>query len=128
MARFSITLSEHEHELLMKYISERNGIKEHTGVNELIKLGISKYSKGGNEEKIRRVVKEQIDLTLKPYTESLASLSSKVAIMSGRTIFLLVQFVIDMFVIDEYNIAKVKELHKTALDLAKSNMTVNSRK
>lgn len=122
MGRFSITLGDYERDLLLKYIEPRKGMKENSGVNELVKRGILKYENKGGDEFIRRIVREQIGLTLKPYTESLAALSSKVAHMSGRSIYLLVQLAVDTFGSDKQMNVKIKEIHDDATKLASNNM------
>ncbi len=126
MARFSVALGEYEKQHLKEYIEKRNGMKENAGVNELVKLGLVKYNGSKQTEELNLVVREQIKFAMKPYTESLASLASKVTHMTGRTVFLLVQSLIDGMGNTKEERTLIKKLHIDAKALATSNMKVKS--
>ena len=94
MSRFSITLGEYEKSMLDEYVELRNGIKENTAVNDLIKRGLNKSTGGTEDDMIRLAVREQIKFSVKPFTESLSSKAAKSAHMSGRTVYLFLEMLI----------------------------------
>jgi hypothetical protein len=121
--RFSFTLSEYEYGILENYSKDMNIKSLHKSANELLVKGLKKYE--GNEEtnELKIIIRELIKFTLKPYTESLASMTSKVAHMNGRSLFLLVQVLIDGLTYSDSG-KQIKELLEEAKQMGKNNMIV----
>jgi len=122
VSKFSITLGEYEDEIVTEYMISHK-TKKTTATYMLIQKGLNIYEGGNsNEEKIRLAIREQVVFTIKPITESLATLSSKVAHLSGRSVYLLLELMISGLGHTREEREKIKEIKIESENLSKVNM------
>lgn len=79
---------------------EQIAIKENESVSQvvrnLIDIGLNERVLEENTELIAKVVRQQMDIVIKPHIERLAALSSKTGHMAGTATFLNVQAFLDL--------------------------------
>jgi|GEM_PF-664155 len=93
-------------------ISEKKGESLSDTVRDLINLGLAERVYEENTSLIARVVRQQLELVLKPHTERLAALSSKSGHMSATAAFLNVQALMDL--VPKENRKDVRVMYESA--------------
>lgn len=81
---------------IINNISNRSGVSANEVCRDLLRKGLSERIAEDNADLIATVVKQQVELAIKPSIERLAALSSKSGHMSARATFLTVQAFMDL--------------------------------
>jgi len=93
--RYSISIDE-QTSLAINTIVENTGKSEAEVTRELIKKGLANNWVDESEDIIASIVRQQMEVVLKPHIERLAKLSSKSGHMSATAAFLNVQALMDL--------------------------------
>lgn len=118
MSRFNVRFGEFEENILNEYLKDRKDLKKTPTVNALIKKGLDNYYDDSTNKIIRMAIREQMEFSIKPFTESLASLASKVAYSTGRITFLLVQLALDAISKNKEEKVQMKKLFDETTSVA----------
>lgn len=109
--RYSLCLDDKTYNSI-KTISESTGKSIAEVSRELIEKGLASDWVNENNELIANIVRQQIDIAVKPHVERLAALSSKAGHMSATAAFLNVQALMDL--VPKENRKNVREMYENA--------------
>lgn len=77
-------------------IANKSGESKAEVVRELVRKGLQKEITEDNSDYLATLIREQMDIVIKPHVERLAAISSKSGHMSATAAFLNVQSLIDL--------------------------------
>jgi len=92
---------------IIEQIASKNGTSVSDVIRDLIDKGLNERVLENNTDLISKVVRQQLDIVIKPHTERLAALSSKSGHMSATAAFLNVQALIDLVTAERRKDVKV---------------------
>lgn len=121
--RFSVCVDDDTYEKLIN-ITQVSGDSLAEVSRKLIKKGLAKEFVEDSEDIISKVVRQQLEVVLKPHIERLAALSSKSGHMSATAAFLNVQALIDL--VPKENKKNVKTMYESARKKAVEYMRIRT--
>ena len=108
----------------IQIISENNGDSFSETVRKLVNKGLSERVYEENADLIAWVVRQQLEVVMKPHIERLAALSSKSGHMSATAAFLNVQALMDL--VPKENRKDVRVMYENARKKAAAYMTIKA--
>lgn len=109
--RYSLCLDDQTYNSIQE-ISKNTGYSIAEVSRKLIKKGLSKEYIDDSKDIIANLIREQLEIVLKPSVERLAALSSKSGHMSATAAFLNVQALMDL--VPKENRKNVREMYESA--------------
>lgn len=122
--RFSVCIDDKTHEALTNIAKNTNRSLADVS-REMITRGLTLDYVDESKDLICKVVREQLEITLKPHIERLASLESKTGHMAATAAFLNVQALMDL--VPKENRRDVREMYESARKKAAAYMKTKAK-
>lgn len=80
----------------VKKLAKKSGISEAQATRDLIKKGLAMEWSDENTDELSKLIRDQLEIVIKPHVERICSLSSKSGHMSATAAFLNMQSLLDI--------------------------------